>query len=49
MDAQDEELLEKALDYATKASDQAEILLYQNISTPVGFEAEQLKDIETRE
>jgi PmbA protein len=49
MDAQDKELLEKALDYATKASNQAEILLYQNISTPVGFEAEQLKDIETRE
>ena len=49
MDANDKNLLEMTLDYAAKTSEEAEILLYQNISTPVGFEAEKLKDIETRE
>ena len=49
MDANDKDLLEIALDYAAKTCEEAEILLYQNISTPVGFEAEKLKDIETRE
>jgi len=49
MDANDKNLLEMTLDYAAKTSEEAEILMYQNISTPVGFEAEKLKDIETRE
>ena len=49
MDRNDKDLLEIALDYAAKTCEEAEILLYQNISTPVGFEAEKLKDIETRE
>ena len=47
MDRNDKDLLEIALDYAAKTCEEAEILLYQNISTPVGFEAEKLKDIET--
>jgi PmbA protein len=41
--------LERALDYARSVSAEAEVMIVDSGATPVGFEAEKLKEIETRE
>jgi PmbA protein len=49
MDFNEKPLLEKSMSYALDSVEEAEIMIHENISTPVGFEAEKLKEIETRE
>ena len=45
----DRALMERTLDYARRVADEAEVMTTESASTPVGFEAEKLKEIETRE
>lgn len=49
MPSDDRNLLERTLEYARGRADEVEVMTVESTSTPVGFEAEKLKEIETRE